>query len=88
MERTPIPQGLTPVLVLGLKADESPTASLPEQQPPAELWGIVEPVAEQAPTELWGVIDTPPPPPAELWGVIEIDPAEEAASIWQACLDQ
>lgn len=58
------------------------------QAPVAELWGIVDPVTEQAPIELWGVIDTPPPPPAELWGIIEIDPAEEAASIWQACLDQ
>lgn len=58
------------------------------ESPQAELWGIVEPVAEQAPAELWGIIDTPPPPPAELWGMIEIDPAEEAASIWQACLDQ
>ena len=65
-----------------------PVAEAQAEAPAAELWGIVEPVAEQAPAELWGVIDTPPPPPAELWGVIEIDPAEEAASIWQACLDQ
>lgn len=58
------------------------------QAPVAELWGIIDPVTEQAPIELWGVIDTPPPPPAELWGIIEIVPAEEAASIWQSCLDQ
>ena len=88
MERTPIPQGLTPVLAVGLKADEGPTASLPEHQPPAELWGIVENTIPPPPAELWGVIDTPPPPPPELWGVVEIDPAEEAASIWQSCLDQ
>ena len=58
------------------------------QAPPAELWGIVENTIEAPPAELWGVIDTPAPPPAELWGVIEIDPAEEAASIWQGCLDK
>ncbi|OBV37437.1 J domain-containing protein [Janthinobacterium psychrotolerans] len=58
------------------------------ESPPAELWGIVENTIPAPPAELWGVIDTPPPPPPELWGVIEIDPAEEAASIWQACLDQ
>ena len=58
------------------------------QAAPAELWGIVENTIESPPAELWGVIDTPAPPPAELWGVIEIDPAEEAASIWQGCLDQ
>lgn len=79
----------------GLHDEDETPAPAPEpeliietQAPPAELWGIVEPVAEQAPAELWGVIDTPPPPPPELWGVVEIDPAEEAAGIWQACLDQ
>lgn len=63
-------------------------AELPAQAPAVELWGIVENAVQPALVELWGVIDTPPPPPAELWGVIEIDPAGEAASIWQACLDQ
>lgn len=74
------PQGLTPALAVGVKNDtgllvtHEPADKAQTETPPVELWGIVEPVAEQA--------------PAELWGVVDIDPAEEAASIWQSCLDQ
>lgn len=82
------PPGLTPALAVEVKADTGPAASLPEHEPAPELWGIVENTITAPPTELWGIIDTPPPPPPELWGVVEIDPAEEAASIWQSCLDQ
>ena len=87
------PQGLTPALAVGVKNDTAllvthePADKAQTEAPPVELWGIVEPVAEQAPAELWGVIDTPPPPPPELWGVVDIDPAEEAASVWQLGLD-
>lgn len=87
------PHGLTPALAVGVKNDtgllvtHEPADKAQTETPPVELWGIVEPVAEQAPAELWGVIDTPPPPPPELWGVVEIDPAEEASSVWQLGLD-
>ncbi|OYO30912.1 J domain-containing protein [Janthinobacterium sp. PC23-8] len=64
-------------VVLPEAVDELPVDELP-----------VEAQAEAPPAELWGVINTPPPPPPELWGVIEIEPAGEAASIWQACLEQ
>ena len=57
----------------------------------AELWGVIDEPAREAqepPAELWGIIAQEQMPPPELWGVVAIDPAQEAASLWQAFLEQ
>jgi len=56
---------------------------------PADLWGVIDDAAQETqepPAELWGVIAQEQMPPPELWGVVAIDPAQEAASLWQGCL--
>ena len=79
-------QGLTPADAGLTQAGVEISASAPLQEaagdapdaPPAELWGVI------AHEELRMV--APPARPPELWGVIDIDPAEEAAGLWQECL--
>ena len=72
---------------------ETIEAQAPEAPPleAAELWGVIDEPAQEAqepPAELWGVIAQDQVPPPELWGVVAIDPAQEAASLWQAFLEQ
>lgn len=63
-------------------AAESPEAPRAE---PADLWGVIDEAAQEAPAELWGIIAQEQAPPPEQWGVVAIDPAQEAASLWQGC---
>ncbi|MGX9716812.1 hypothetical protein ACWYXJ_21545 [Janthinobacterium lividum] len=65
-------------------------AEAPEAPPmePADLWGVIDEPAQEPPAELWGVIAQEQTPPPEQWGVIAIDPAQEAANLWQGCLAQ
>lgn len=79
--------------VAAAAAPEAPADAPPGQ--PAELWGVIadarreEADAPEAPAELWGVIAQelqPEPRPPEQWGVVAIDPAQEAANLWQGCL--
>ncbi|UQV46872.1 J domain-containing protein [Janthinobacterium lividum] len=53
---------------------------------PAELWGVIDDAAQEPPAELWGVIAQEQTSPPEQWGVVVIDPAQEAANLWQGCL--
>lgn len=70
-----------PPAVSSVHAGDGPAEPAPPETPdapPAELWGVI------AHEEL-----RPVPPPArvpELWGVVDLDPAEEAAALWQECL--
>ncbi|PHV18507.1 hypothetical protein CSQ90_01930 [Janthinobacterium sp. BJB303] len=84
--------GLTPPAPM-----QTPAVDIPAEAPAAELWGVLADAAQEthaaqeAPAELWGVPDEPAPecmPPPEQWGVVAIDPVEEAASLWQAFLEQ
>ncbi|WP_332859654.1 J domain-containing protein [Janthinobacterium svalbardensis] len=72
---------------------EPQMAEAPEAPPmePADLWGVIDEPAQEAqkpPAELWGVIAQEPAAPPELWGVVAVDPVQEAASLWQAFLEQ
>lgn len=70
-----------PPAVSSVNADNGQTESAPPEPPegpPAELWGII------AHEELRPV--PPPARPPELWGVVDLDPAEEAAAMWQECV--
>lgn len=84
--------GLTAALPM-----HAPAAEGPAETAPTELWGVVADAApdthaaQDAPAELWGVLDDTaqePAPPPEQWGVVAIDPVQEAASLWQAFLEQ
>ena len=74
------PAGLTPA-VTSVHADSGPAEAAPPEPPEApsaELWGVIAHEERRM-----------APPPArvpELWGVVDIDPAEEAAGLWQECL--
>ena len=67
---------------------EAEAAELPEAPPmePADLWGVIDDGAQQTPVELWGIIAQEAAQPPEQWGVVAIDPAQEAANLWQGCL--
>ncbi|WP_219132716.1 J domain-containing protein [Janthinobacterium sp. UMAB-60] len=69
---------------------EAQTAEAPEARPmePADLWGVIDEPAQEPSAELWGVIAQEPAAPPELWGVVAVDPVQEAASLWQAFLEQ
>ncbi|MDN2716393.1 J domain-containing protein [Janthinobacterium sp. SUN120] len=74
------------------QAAEAAAAETPEAPPmePADLWGVIDEAPHDACTELWGVIDEPTQEqrrPPEQWGVVAIDPAQEAANLWQGCLE-
>ena len=78
-----------------LFAEELPAAQAAEAEAaamaappmePAALWGVIDEPAQEPPAELWGVIAQEQMPPPELWGVVAIDPAQEAANLWQGCL--
>ena len=85
--------GLTPPV----PAPAQEPADEPQAEAPAaELWGVIADAAQAAhasqaaPAELWGVPDEPAQEHTqqEQWGVVAIDPAQEAASLWQAFLEQ
>ena len=70
------------------QAAEAAAMAAPPMEP-ADLWGVIDDAAQETqepPAELWGVIAQEQMPPPELWGVVAIDPAQEAASLWQGCL--
>ncbi|MDN2680100.1 J domain-containing protein [Janthinobacterium sp. SUN033] len=70
------------------QAAEAAATETPEAPPmgPADLWGVIDEAVQEAPAELWGIIAQEQPPPPEQWGVVAIDPAQEAANLWQGCL--
>ncbi|MCM2566894.1 J domain-containing protein [Janthinobacterium kumbetense] len=72
-----------------MAGSETDAAEVPEAPPmePADLWGVIDEAAQEAPAELWGIIAQEQTPPPEQWGVVAIDPAQEAANLWQGCLE-
>lgn len=74
------PAALIPA-VTSVHADSGPAEAAPPEPaeaPSAELWGVI------AHEEIRPV--PPPARPPELWGVVDLDPAEEAAAVWQECV--
>ncbi|WP_219115484.1 J domain-containing protein [Janthinobacterium sp. UMAB-56] len=56
---------------------EAEAAEVPEAPPmePADLWGVIDEAAQEQFR------------PPEQWGMVAIDPAQEAAMLWQGCLE-
>lgn len=70
-----------PPAVTGVHADIGPAEAAPPEPPEApsaELWGVIAHEEQR--------MAPPPARPPELWGVVDLDPAEEAAAVWQECV--